>query len=302
MDSLPQWPRTAALRKQYAEHLREEFDQLSPGQLVVMLSEGLTAIDRNGFVEFKGTPLIASHDPYAPPARLYACQLVDLSVSIMQDPADPLDAVLQAYNASCDPQLDGNKRFFWSDVFRRAADYMAAPQCIEIARAVLHDPTRLFVERARIIMLRFWTAAVVDHAVGIVANAPWITPQKSSFHCMVEAAMASFKATPATVEEDDELLRRRIDTEAKAADYAADADADLIVYVAEKELPVRPTLRMLAKRDKIVLALKLLFDTSVGKPIVAVVQDEKRLPEGTPGCFAACCCYLHDHARNTLLG
>lgn len=294
---LPQWPATEQLRTQYAQHLLEELDHFNPGQLVVMLSDGLIAIDRSGFVEFKGTPIIAPHNPYKPPARLYACQLVKLAVSILQDPADPLDAVLQSYNASCDRQLDASKRLFWSDVFRETADYVAAPEAVEIARSILHDPTRLFVERARILMLRHWTAAVADHAVGLLTKTPWIVPKGSEFDLAVKRALESFKAAPAELQKPQGVLRHVVNTRALAEEYASERDPDIVVYDPDATLPVRPTLLMLAKRDHIVLALKLLLDTSLGKPIVATAQDEKRLPEGTPGCFAECCCYLHDHRR-----
>ena len=161
-----------------------------------MLSEGLAAVDRSGFSEFVGTPLIASTDPYRPPAKLYACQLVDLAARLMHDPADKLDSVLQSYNASHDKSLDQAKRFFWSDVYRAAADHMASPDCIEIARSILHDPTRLFVEQAKHILSKNWTAAVIDHAFSLLMKHPWTTSKESEFDVAVKKALLSSRATP----------------------------------------------------------------------------------------------------------
>lgn len=299
MEKLPQWPETPGLRQQYADHLREELPHLSPGQIAVLLSDGLAAVDRSGFSEFVGTPLIASTDPYRPPAKLYACQLVDLAARLMHDPADKLDSVLQSYNASHDKSLDQAKRFFWSDVYRAAADHMASPDCIEIARSILHDPTRLFVEQAKHILSKNWTAAVIDHAFSLLMKHPWTTSKGSEFDVAVKKALLSSRATPVRLAADSVILRHPINTPDAAAAYAAECEAvpDIVVYDPSPGPPIMPDAFMLAKRDRVALALRLLLDTEIWTPIIARVQDEKRLPEGTPGCFAEFCCYLHDHHR-----
>lgn len=299
MEELPQWPETPELRQQYANHLREELPHLSPGQIAVMLSDGLAAVDRSGFSEFVGTPLIASTNPYRPPAKLYACQLVDLAARLMRDPADKLDSVLQSYNASHDRNLDQAKRLFWSDVYRAAADHMASPDCIEIARSILHDPTRLFVEQAKQILLKNWTAAVIDHAFSLLMKHPWTTSKESEFDAAVKKALLSSRATPVRLAADSVILRYPINTPDAAAAYAAECKSppDIVVYDPTSGPPIIPDAFMLAKRDRIALALRLLLDTEIWTPIIARVQDEKRLPEGTPGCFAEFCCYLHDHHR-----
>lgn len=272
--AVAQWPKTAALRRQYATYLVEELAEDIPGgpiQLADYFSAGLTATPHEGYVEFGSTGILCT-ERYAPPEVVYASSLVELALQCLLLRFHGIFVASFAYSRSVSAAAAA--RPFWADVFR-AVSWVATPSPMFVPLlSILRHDIRQFVFRARQNMaMALRSNQKVDHALVLLIGGsvsprrPWRVEEGSALSGTLMEAMTNAQVV------------------AMQVDAGGEGHVDLVIEPTDGGEPFG--LRM-AERDRLLLAVLLLYaetNGSMGRSHAAWI---KRLPSRAPESFGVC--------------
>lgn len=273
MDEVLQWPKTAALRRQYAAYLVDELAEDIPGgaiQLADYFAAGLVGEQHEGYVAFGETGILCT-EQYDPPATLYASSLVELALECLLLRFHCIFVSSFAYSR-CVSAADG-VRPFWLDLFRRVSWAVTPSPLFVSALAIMRHDLRQFVFRARQNMaVALRSNHKVDHALELLVGGslaprkPWTVRAESALSATLMQAMTNAQVA------------------AKAVDSGDGGHVDLLVVAdGRADVGVR-----MAERDRFLLALLLMYADSNGAMGWQHTAWATRLPTGAPAAFGAC--------------
>jgi hypothetical protein len=271
-ERVAQWPATAKLRQQYAAYLVNELAEDIPGgaiQLADYFQAGLVAEQHDGYVSFGNTGILCT-EQYSPPETVYASSLVDLTLECLLLQFHGIFVSSFVYSR-CVSSSSSN-RPFWLDCFRRVSWVVTpSPLFVPIFAVMRHD-LQQFAFRARQNMaLALQSNQKVDHALELLIGGslaprkPWKIEFGSSVSNVICQAMTNAQITAKEVVPS---------SKAEHVDLEIEGDSAVCIRMAE--------------RDRLLLALLLLYATSNG----AMGTDHSpwihNLPTSAPESFHAC--------------
>ena len=269
---IKQWPATTTLRKQYANYLVNDLNEDVPGgaiQLADYFSTGLISERHDGFVTFANTKIMCT-DNYNPPSIIYAETLVDLAAECLLKKFHGLFVAAFVYSRYF--SAGSLTKPFWEDLFNSISWLFTPSSYFVTLFSIMRSDLQQFVLRARQNMsLALQSNKRVDHAMNVLIGGS--VAQRSPWHVSLKSSIA-------------ETLK-----------YAICNAQIIIKWVKPNHKPFVDVLfasetetvgLIMAERDRLLLAILLLYAESNGAMGDCHKAWQKHLPDDAPQQFHEC--------------